>query len=179
MGPLACRVTGNRLSLREDVRQAMAGHSHRVAVIGGSERTTAIPEYADLYAVFPNEDWDAYRALGATRVRPVTSSSEENFLCPPGDVYPGDSALVEMLAHGLRDLGVVEADSQFPSRVQATYASAVAQNLWANPSAAKDAKSYGAVKWGFSTDWRPLGHSRTCEWHDHAHPSPRFCWALV
>jgi hypothetical protein len=141
----ACRITGNMVSLREDVRQALAKNNHRVAVMGESERTTDIPEYADLYAVFPNTDWNVIRAVGATRVRPVTSSSEENLRCLSGDLYPGESALVEVLGHSLRDLGIIEVDSQFRSKVQKAYTSAMAQGLWSMTYATEDAEAYWAI----------------------------------
>ncbi|MBN2577236.1 MAG: hypothetical protein JXP73_21925 [Deltaproteobacteria bacterium] len=141
----ACRITGNMVSLREDVRQAMAGNNHRVAVLAMTERVTDLPENEDLYTAFPNTDWNTYRAVSATRVRPVTSISEENLLCLSGDMYPGDSALVHVLAHSMRDLGILEVDPQFGSQLQTAYASAMAQGLWANTSATKDADAYWAV----------------------------------
>jgi hypothetical protein len=156
----ACRITGNMVSLREDVRQALAKNNHHVAVIGESEHTTDIPEYADLYAVFPSTDWNVIRALGATRVRPVTSSSEENLRCLPGDIYRGTSALVEMLAHSLRDLGIIEVDSQFRSKVQKAYTSAMAQGLWSTTYATDDAEAYwaiGSLAWFGASTRLPVG----------------------
>jgi hypothetical protein len=141
----ACRTTGNMVAKREDVRLAMASHNHRVAVIAENERTTDIPEYADLYTVFPNTDWNTYRAVSATVVRPVTSTSEENLRCLPGDMYEGDSALVWTLAHGLLDLGIVDVDPQFGGEVQTAYTSAMAKGLWAGTSATAKANDYWAV----------------------------------
>jgi hypothetical protein len=141
----ACRITGNMVSRREDVRQALAKNNHHVAVIGENEQTTDIPEYADLYTVFPNTEWNAKRALGATRVRPVTSSGEENLRCLPGDIYQGRSSLIEMLAHGLRDLGISEVDSEFRNKVQKAYTSAMAQGLWSTTSATEDAEAYWSI----------------------------------
>jgi hypothetical protein len=152
----ACRITGNMVSLKESLRQALAGNNHRVAVIALEERTTDIPEYSDLDTVFPNTDWNAYRALSATRVRPVSSTSEENLRCLPGDMYEGDSALVWTLAHSLRDLAIVEVDPQFGGLVQAAFTSAMANGLWANTSAAESAAEYwiaGNLVW-FSTSTR-------------------------
>jgi hypothetical protein len=155
----ACRITGNMVAKREDVRRAMARNNHRVAVIGENEQTTDIPEYADLYTVFPNTNWNAYRSLSATRVRPVTSSSEENLRCLPGDMYQGDSALVWALANGLRDLGIVEVDTQFETQIQAAYASAMAAGLWAKTSAADSAEDYwasGSLAWFGSSTHLPV-----------------------
>jgi hypothetical protein len=151
----ACRITGNMVALRDDVRQAMARNNHRVAVIALNEQTTDIPEYADLYSVFPNTDWNAYRSVSATRVRPVTSSSEENLRCLTDDMYEGDSALVWALSFGLRDLGISEVDTQFGTQLQAAYTSAMAAGLWARTSAADNSGDYwaaGSLAWfGAST----------------------------
>jgi hypothetical protein len=111
----ACRITGNMVAKREDVRLAMAGHNHRVAVIAENERTTDIPEYADLYTVFPSTDWNAYRAL------------------------------IWTLAHGLLDLGIVDIDPQFGGEVQTAYTAAMAKGLWPNTSATANADDYWAV----------------------------------
>ena len=141
----ACRITGNMVAKREEVRVAMAGNNHRVVVIAENERTTDIPEYADLYTVFPNTDWNTYRAVSPTAVRPISSTSEENLRCLPGDVYEGDSALVWTLAHGLLELGIVDVDPQFAGEVQAAYTSAMAQGLWATTSATENVDDYWAA----------------------------------
>jgi hypothetical protein len=43
----ACRITGETVSLRADVRAALAANRLHVAVIATGEVTTDIPEYAD------------------------------------------------------------------------------------------------------------------------------------
>jgi hypothetical protein len=108
----ACRITGEVVALRADVRAAMAANRLHVAVLATGERTTDIPEYADPHAAFPDTDWNALRGLGATRVRPVASAGEENLLCLPGVVYAGESVLLWALALALSDLGIVEVDKQ-------------------------------------------------------------------
>jgi hypothetical protein len=155
----ACRITGNMVALREEVRLAMAVNNHRVVVIAESERTTDIPEYADLYTVFPNTDWNTFRAVSPTPVRPVSSTSEENLRCLPGDFYEGESALVWTLAHGLLDLGIVEVDPQFGSKLQAAYTSAMASGLWARTSATANVDDYwaaGSQAWFSATTHLPV-----------------------
>lgn len=151
----ACRITGNMVSLREDVRRALASNNHRVAVIAVDERTTDIPEYANLDTVFPKTDWNTFRAVSPTSVRPVSSTSEENLRCLSGDIYDGESALVWTLAHGLRDLGIVAVEPRFGDQVQAAYSAAMANGLWASTSAAESAQDYwiaGNLAWfGAST----------------------------
>jgi hypothetical protein len=142
---LACRITGEMVSLSEDVRQALAANHFRVAVLAPSEVTTDIPELADVYVHWPDTDWNSTRGVGATRERPVGSCSEENLLCLPGDPYASTGVLVWVMAHGLRDLGIRDVDSGFGSQVRSAYASAMEQGLWAGTPAAANAQDYWAV----------------------------------
>jgi alpha-glucosidase len=143
----ACRITSEVLSARDDVRQALANNHHRVAVLATGEITTNIPEYADLYDAFPSTDWNNLRGIGATRARPVASTGEENLLCLPGDAFVGQTTLVQMLGHSLRDLGIVDVDSQFKTQQEAAYTAAMDKGLWADTPAAVKA----AVYWAFGT----------------------------
>jgi hypothetical protein len=138
----ACRITGEVVALRADVRAALAANRLHVAVLAAGERTTDIPEHADLYSAFPDTDWNTLRSIGATRARPVASTGEENLLCLPGDPYAGETTLVWVLALGLGDLGIVEVDAQFGTRVQSAYDAAMAGGLWAGT---KDADHYWAT----------------------------------
>lgn len=141
----ACRITGELVAARADVRQALADHRFHVAVLATGERTTDIPEYADLYSAFPDTDWNQLRGIGATHARPVASASEENLLCRSGDIYAGQSILVQMAAHALRDLGIVHVDDQFESAVRSAYTSAMNAGLWAGSYAAEKADTYWAA----------------------------------
>jgi hypothetical protein len=155
----ACRTTGTMVSLRDDLRRALAGNQHRVAVIALDEQATDIPEYANLGTVFPNTDWNTYRAISPTTVRPVSSTSEENLRCLPGDMYEGESSLVWTLAHGLRDLAIVAVDPQFGAGVQTAYASAMAKGLWGKTSATASAEDYwiaGNLAWFGSSTRLPV-----------------------
>ena len=143
----ACRITGEMVSLRADVRQALGANHLHVAVVGTGEVTTDIPEYADLYTAFPGTDWNTLRGIGATRVRPVASAGEENLLCLPSDVFAGQSVLVWVLAHALRDLGIVDVDTQFRSRVQSAYDAAMSNGLWAGTKDVDDYWAAGAQAW--------------------------------
>ena len=107
--------------------------------------TTDIPEYADLYAAFPGTDWNTLRGLGATHARPVSSCDEQNLLCLASDAFSGETVLVQMLAHSLRDVGIVDVDAQFTEHVQAAYTAAMANGLWTNTWAATNADYYWAM----------------------------------
>ena len=143
----ACRITGEVISLRADVRQALAANRLHVAVLATGERTTDIPEHADLYSAFPDTDWNTLRSIGATRARPVASTGEENLLCLPGDIYAGETTLVWVLALALGDLGIVEVDPQFRSHVQSAYDTATAAGLWAGTKDADDYWARGVQAW--------------------------------
>ncbi len=141
----ACRITGNFVSTRPDVREALAAQRHHVAVLATDEKITDIPEYTDLYQAFPATDWNTYRAVSATPERPVTSCDEANLRCLPEDIYPSTSALVSRLAYSVRLLALVEIDPQFRSQARAAYDAAMSQNLWANTVASKSAEDYWAT----------------------------------
>ena len=140
----ACRITGEMLSARADLRKALAANHLRVAVLATSEHTTEIPEYSDLNSAFPNTSWDQIRGIGATRARPVASAGEENLLCSDGDPNKTQSILIWLLAYAIRELGIADLDSQFDGRLQAAYRSAMNAGLWANTLAATDAPTYFA-----------------------------------
>jgi len=165
---LACRITGEMVSLGQNARQALADNHFRVAVLAQSEVTTDLPEDADLYQVFPGTDWNSMRGIGATRARPVASCAEENLFCLPGDPYAGSSVLVQMMAHGLRDLGIRDIDAQFGGEIQAAYASAMAQGLWTGTAAAGNVQDYwasAAEAWFGVSSWLPVrGHAAVMQY---------------
>jgi len=126
----ACRIVGEMVSKRDDVRQAMMANHVRAAVQAEDEVTTDIPEYEDLYSVFPGTDWDALRGLSATSTRPVASCGEENLRCLASDRRPGETMLVWTFAIGLQSLGISEVDPNFEARLQAAFTAATTAGLW-------------------------------------------------
>jgi hypothetical protein len=125
----ACMVVVRMLSMRDDVREAMVGQEMRVAVIGLDEVTTDMPEYRDLYTMFPGQDWDALRGVGATLRIPVSSVGEENLLCLATDVNAGGHVLVQSFATSVL-LGVEAIDSTFDSRLKEAYDAAISAGRW-------------------------------------------------
>ena len=85
----ACLIVAHMVSLRADVRQMVIRQQMRVAVIGENEVTTDVPEYRNLNQMFPQQDWDQLRGVGATIAIPVSSVGEENLLCRTGDPFAG------------------------------------------------------------------------------------------
>src|SRR5690349_14830912 len=53
----ACQIVRHMVRSRKDVRDAMVEQGQMVAIIGVNEVTTDIPEYRNLYQMFPGQDW--------------------------------------------------------------------------------------------------------------------------
>jgi hypothetical protein len=140
----ACQIAVNLVRFRVEVREEMIRERQRVAVLGVDEVTTNVPEYANLYSMFPG-DWDALRGVGATIAIPVSSVGEENLLCLANDPYGGEQVLVQTFATAvLLALERVEG-STFGSRVTAAYDAAMRAGLWQNTYAAENRIEYYAV----------------------------------
>jgi hypothetical protein len=139
----ACTIVGHMVSLRADVRQMMIQQEMRVAVIGQSEVTTNVPEYRNLNQMFPQQDWDLLRGVGATRMIPVSSVGEENLSCLAGDWFAGEHLLVQTFATAVL-LGLDDADATFDSRLGAAYDNARAAGLWQDTYARVNSIEYFA-----------------------------------
>jgi hypothetical protein len=145
----ACKIVFHMLRARPDVRDAMVRQHQSVAVIGVDEVTTDIPEYGNLYQIFPGQDWDRLRGVGATIMIPVSSVGEENMLCLPDDPFAGERLLVQTFATAVK-LGVEAVDSTFKSRIRAAFDAATSAGLWRNTYAgANDIEYYaeGVQSW--------------------------------
>jgi hypothetical protein len=127
----------------------MVRQHQSVAIIGVNEVTTDIPEYRNLYQIFPGQDWDRLRGVGSTLMIPVSSVGEENMLCFADDPFAGERLLVQTFATAVK-LGVEDADSTFRSRIRAAYDAATSAGLWRNTyAAANDIEYYaeGVQSW--------------------------------
>jgi len=94
----ACQIVVHMVGFRNDIRTAMVRQNMSVAVIGRDEVTTDIPEYRNLNSMFPQQDWNRLRGVGATLMIPVSSVGEENLLCLAGDFFAGEKLLVQTFA---------------------------------------------------------------------------------
>jgi hypothetical protein len=139
----ACQIVLHMVRMREDVRQALIAQDQRVAIIGVDEVTTDIPEYRNLYQMYPGQDWDRHRGDGATLVIPVSSVGEENVLCLADDIFAGQKLTVWTFATAAL-LGVEAADRTFESRLGAAYAAAMSAGLWNNTYASQNPIEYYA-----------------------------------
>ena len=133
------------LSFREDVLSNYVRNSGKIAIIGIDELTTDIPEYGDLYEVFPGTDWNKRaRGLGATTQRPVSSVGEENLLCHPSDKHHGEDILTHELAHGILNLGIKFVNPEFENELKITFENARISGLWDNTYASTNHYEYFA-----------------------------------
>ncbi|MBL8524601.1 MAG: hypothetical protein JNN20_12995 [Betaproteobacteria bacterium] len=133
------------LQMRPDLIEVLVFNNVRVGIIGTHQVTTDIPEYRNLYSLFPGTDWDAStRGLGATSFIPVSTVAEENLLCYGHDRYFGESILVHEFAHTVKTMALDFVDSQFSSRLKNAYRDAIAAGKWADTYAAVNEDEYWA-----------------------------------
>lgn len=138
----AAVLVKSMLSGREDILAAMAKNKVRLAVMATSERTTDLPEHADLT---PPEYWNRRaRGLGASHERPAVSCGEENVLCLPGDPYATESIMVHEFAHAIHEMGLKTIDPTFDTRLKAAYDAALKAGKWKNCYAAENHHEYWA-----------------------------------
>ncbi len=143
----AAFIIDEMLINRPDLRDRIAELGVRLAIMAESEVTTDIPEYSDLYQVYPGTDWDTRgRGFGPSRVRPVASTSEENLLCYAVDACAFEDILVHEMAHTALEFGVerIPGGAAFLERLNAAYDSAMSSRLWASTYAAENRDEYWA-----------------------------------
>ena len=141
----ACDAAVHVLAKHAGVRERLTENGLRVAVIGVDEVLTDLPEFSDLYSVYPGVDWNyTVRSLGATRERPVSSVGEENLLCLSDDLFAGESIVIHSIAHGLRWNGIVDVDPEWNVRLQNSYDAALTAGLWSDTYAATEVSQYWA-----------------------------------
>jgi len=145
----AARDTVERMtSKRPAIVPELARRGVRVAIMAAAERTTDIPEHADLK---PKERWDARaRGLGATAARPAVSGAEENLLRYPEDRYRGEDIFLHEFAHTIHLMAMEALEPGFDAELKRLYAAARAKGLWEKTYAAENAGEYfaeGAQSW--------------------------------
>lgn len=140
----AGRILQGMLSARPDLVRAMAARGFRLGIIGTHQRAVELPEYRDLPSTYPDTDWDAARAYGATPRRPLAAAPEENLLCSAADTYPGQSVLTHELGHSVLDMAVVPVDPSFEARIRSAYRAAAAMAVYRNTYAMTNVDEYWA-----------------------------------
>ncbi len=144
----AFHVASHTLNGRPCIRAALIQSGVRIGVIGSTELTTDMPEYADLYQAFPGTDWNVRaRALGSSQARPLVSNAEENFLRLGSDRWAGQNIFVHEFAHAFFNQGVDEQASglAYRNRLQLAYLDALNTGVIENTYAATNMDEYWAV----------------------------------
>jgi len=161
----AAHLVDMLLARRPDVRAAMVASGSRLIVMGHTEFTTDIPEYAGFE---PKDYWDRRaRGLGGSLTDPVCSCAEENVLAFPGDPYFSENILIHEFAHNIHLRGMVNVDAGFDARVKSAYDSAMAAGLWERKYASTNHHEYfaeGVQSW--------FDDNREDD-HDHNHVNTR------
>ncbi|KAI8494649.1 hypothetical protein Bbelb_278750, partial [Branchiostoma belcheri] len=127
------------LADRKDVRDSYYNYYGRAAIMDDTEVTLDIPEHSNLDPVFTRA-----RGLAGTVSRPVSTGAEENVLCFSNDSYRVEDTFIHGFAQGLDILGARKVISDFQTRLQAAYNSALANGLWANTFADDTRDAYWA-----------------------------------
>ncbi|KAI8513894.1 hypothetical protein Bbelb_082180 [Branchiostoma belcheri] len=127
------------LADRKDVRDSYYNYYGRAAIMDDTEVTLDIPEHSNLDPVFTRA-----RGLAGTVSRPVSTGAEENVLCFSNDSYRVEDTFIHGFAQGLDILGARKVISDFQTRLQAAYDSALDNGLWANTFADDTRDSYWA-----------------------------------
>lgn len=170
----AAYLINQMLAHRPDVKRAMIESGSRLCIIGASEFTTDLPEFAQLraprtYAELGDKDfWDARaRGTGGSQTDPYCSCGEENLLGYPGDPYSTECILIHEFAHNIHLRGLVRVDPTFDKRLKECYDAAMKAGLWKGKYASVNHHEYfaeGVQSW-FNNNREPD--------HDHNHVNTR------
>lgn len=165
---------GKMLAARPDARDAMIRSGTRLCVIGATEFTCDLPEFAwlgkgpDIDGVSARDWWDARaRGTGGSETDPYCSVGEENLLGYAGDPYAAESILIHEFAHSIHLRGMNAVDSTFDARVKAAWRDALAKGLWKGKYASVSHAEYfaeGVQSW--------FDNNRQND-HDHNHVDTR------
>ncbi|MEZ4316140.1 MAG: hypothetical protein R3F61_01490 [Myxococcota bacterium] len=124
---------------------AMLERGATVGIIGRDQVVTDLPEFADLYELYPGTDWDVRtRGLGGVIGRPMTAMAEENLLELPGDLYVGESIGIHELAHSIFNLALRPEVPGIDAELQALHDDALMQGTWDDTYAATNPEEYWA-----------------------------------
>ena len=154
------------LANRPDIRKAMIAKRWRTGVIGETEMTADIPEYANRKRpgapagepmTQADRDYHAWRSRGLGGN--PTTGAEENLLGYPGTRYFGEHIFVHEFAHAMMT-GLREVDPAMHAEIRAAYDKAMAAGKYVYPDGRKhyattNAGEYWAegVQWWFFSNY--------------------------
>jgi hypothetical protein len=142
LGQMADRIY-NMLVLRPDLQAAINAAGIDGRVIGTGQRITDLPEFEDLFDLYPGTFWDRRgRSFPGTELVPYVAAAEENLLCLDNDFYAGEDPFIRDMALTIRRFGMTAVDPQTSARIEQAYSTAIARGLWVNTLAEIDSNNY-------------------------------------
>lgn len=138
------RVHG-MLVQRLDLAEALASAGISVAVIGADERITDLPDFTDLYRLYPGTEWRRTgRSFPGTVEIPMAAGAEENLLCLEGDRFAGQDLFARDFARTILRFGLAEVDVPGQREIERAFNRAVAEGLWKDTLAEVNVDQYWA-----------------------------------
>jgi alpha-glucosidase len=133
------------LALRPDLVTALQVTPLHIAVIGAEQTITTLPEFEELYELYPGTDWHRLgRSFPGTDLIPVAAAGEENLLCLEGDRYEGEDIFVRDFARTIRRFGLAVIDPNTHDAIERSYGRAIAGGLWEDSVAEVNSDQYWA-----------------------------------
>ena len=138
---------------RPELRTKLRDAKHYVIIMGKSQVFTDLPEYVNLYQLYPDFDWNKLaREMSANSALPFTSVAEENIMCDPSDPWAGESLMVYAFAQTWHTMGFgdVGPAGSFDARLTAAFDAAKTSGHFTNTWAISSKYAYfaeGAQDW--------------------------------
>jgi hypothetical protein len=133
----------NMLITRPDLSGTIVSAGIEGRVIGTDQRITALPEFTELYELFPGIDWDGReRAYPGSVEIPYFAGAEENLLCLEDDRNEGEDMFVRVFGLTVRRFGLDVVDPSTSNAINQAYGRAIAAGLWKNTLAEINSDEY-------------------------------------
>jgi hypothetical protein len=135
----------NMLIDRPDLVVALNDVGVSGRVIGDDKRITSLPEFSELYDLYPGTDWNRRgRSFPGTDVIPIVAGGEENLMCLEETYYQDEDNFVRTMALTIRRFGLEVVDPVTNAAIDRAYQTAIAKGLWKNTLAEINSSEYWA-----------------------------------
>ena len=135
----------NMLIDRPDLVVALNDVGVSGRVIGDDNRITSLPEFSELYDLYPGTDWNRRgRSFPGTDVIPIVAGGEENLMCLEETYYQDEDNFVRTMALTIRRFGLEVVDPVTNAAIDRAYQTAIAKGLWKNTLAEINSSEYWA-----------------------------------
>jgi len=135
----------NMLIERPDLIEAFTDFGVSGRVIGEDQRITNLPEFAQLFELYPGTDWNRRgRSFPGTDLIPIVAGAEENLLCHEETYYQDEDNFVRTFAISIRRIGLAFVDPVTNAAIDRAYQTAIAEGRWRNTLAEINSFEYWA-----------------------------------